>query len=57
MGLVYKGIEIPNNDAERVAAVRCYDILETEAEDPYDDITELAAACPFDRKGRCNERG
>jgi hypothetical protein len=57
MGLVYKGIEIPNNDAERVAAVRCYDILETEAEDPYDDITELAAACPFDRKDRCNERG
>jgi class 3 adenylate cyclase len=49
MGLVYKGIEIPDNDAERVAAVRCYDILETDAEDPYDDITELAAVltgCP-----------
>ena len=49
MGLVYKGIEIPDNDAERVAAVRCYDVLDTQPEEPYDDITELAAAitaCP-----------
>lgn len=49
MGLLYKGIEIPENDPDRVDVVRCYDVLDTAPEDPYDDITELAAlitGCP-----------
>ena len=46
---IYKGIEIPENDADRVEAVRAYRILETPPEQVFDDITELAAAvtgCP-----------
>jgi len=39
----YKGIEIPDNDAERVAAVHSYDILDSDPETEYDDIAELAA--------------
>jgi len=40
----YKGIEIPDNDDERVAALVAYDILDSGAEIEYDDITELAAS-------------
>jgi adenylate cyclase len=39
----YKGIEIPANDAERVAALRSYKILDTDPEIEYDDITVVAA--------------
>jgi len=34
---------VPNNDAERLAALREYHVLDTEAEQPYDGITALAA--------------
>ncbi|MGI9425079.1 MAG: adenylate/guanylate cyclase domain-containing protein [Hyphomicrobiaceae bacterium] len=40
----YNGIEIPDNDVDRVMAVRSYGILHTEPEPEYDDIVELAAA-------------
>jgi class 3 adenylate cyclase len=40
----YKGVEIPDNDAERVKALEEYEILDTEQERDFDDITELAAA-------------
>lgn len=36
-------IPIPENDAERVAALRSYDILDSAPEPDFDDITELAA--------------
>jgi DNA-binding winged helix-turn-helix (wHTH) protein len=39
----YKGIDIPANDAERVAALRSYNILDTDPEAEYDDITTMAA--------------
>ncbi len=39
----YNGIEIPDNDDERVKAVQSYEILDTEPELEFDDITELAA--------------
>lgn len=39
----YKGIEVPDNDAERVDALARYEILDTDPEIDYDDITELAA--------------
>ncbi len=45
----FKGVEVPENDAARVEAVRSYEILETPREQIYDDITELAAlitGCP-----------
>lgn len=41
----YKGIEIPANDAERIAALRSYKILDTDPETEYDDITVVAAKC------------
>jgi GAF domain-containing protein len=34
---------IPNNEAERLAALKEYRVLDTGAEQPYDDITTLAA--------------
>src|SRR5208337_5010691 len=34
---------VPDNEAERLAALREYRILDTEAEKSYDDITALAA--------------
>lgn len=43
MCALYKGIEIPDNDAERVKAVEAYEILDTEPEWDFDEITELAA--------------
>lgn len=43
MARLYKGIEIPENDDARVAAVRSYEILETRPEQEFDDLTELAA--------------
>ena len=43
MCALYKGIEIPDNDTERVDAVNTYQILDTEPEQDFDDITELAA--------------
>ena len=33
----------PNNEAERLAALKEYRILDTGSEQPYDDITALAA--------------
>jgi hypothetical protein len=44
MCALYKGIEIPDNDAERVKVVESYEILDTEQERDFDDITELAAS-------------
>ena len=44
MCALYKGIEIPDNDAERVKAVESYEILDTDQERDFDDITELAAS-------------
>ena len=35
--------ELPANEAERLAALRRYDILDTGAEQAYDDLTRLAA--------------
>jgi GAF domain-containing protein len=35
--------QIPNNEAERLAALREYRVLDTGTEQPYDDITTLAA--------------
>ncbi len=42
-------ISIPENDAERVAALGSYNIMDSAPEPDYDDITELAAQicqCP-----------
>jgi class 3 adenylate cyclase len=42
-------LSIPENDAERVAAVKSYQLLDTAPEIAYDEITELAAQicqCP-----------
>jgi hypothetical protein len=39
----------PDREAQRVAALRAYDVLGSEPERPYDEITELAAQvaqCP-----------
>lgn len=33
----------PPDEAERLAALRLYDVLDTPAEEPFDDLTELAA--------------
>lgn len=35
--------QLPENEAERLAALRRYDILDTHAEHAYDDLTRLAA--------------
>ena len=55
----YKGIEIPDNDDGRSAAVRSYDILDSSPELLYDDITELAATicgCPVAYIGFFDEK-
>ena len=44
MTVTYNGIEIPANDEARVKALQNYEILDTEPEIEYDDVTELAAA-------------
>jgi adenylate cyclase len=44
MCALYKGIEIPDNNAERVRAVKSYEILDTEPERDFDEIIELAAS-------------
>jgi class 3 adenylate cyclase len=44
MCALYKGIEIPDDDADRVKAVESYEILDTDPEQDFDDITELAAS-------------
>lgn len=36
-------VPLPNNEAERLAALKEYRILDTGTEQPYDDITALAA--------------
>lgn len=38
-----KSAPIPKNEAERLAALRHYGILDTPAEDEFDDFTFLAA--------------
>ncbi len=43
MSALYKGVEIPDDDAARAKAVGSYGILDTAPELAYDDITELAA--------------
>jgi DNA-binding winged helix-turn-helix (wHTH) protein len=55
---LYKGIEIPGNDEERVAALRSYDILDTDPEQAFDDLTVLAAqisGCQFAYISFCDE--
>ncbi len=44
MCALYQGIEIPDNDPERVKAVESYEILDSEPEQDFDDITQLAAS-------------
>ncbi len=42
-------IPIPEDDADRVAALRAYGILDSALEQAFDDVTELAAQifqCP-----------
>lgn len=39
----YKGIEIPHNDEARVKALQSYNILDTEPEADYDEITAMVA--------------
>ncbi|MGI9522411.1 MAG: adenylate/guanylate cyclase domain-containing protein [Hyphomicrobiaceae bacterium] len=41
---LYKGIEIPDNDHQRVQAVHTYGVLQTDPEPDYDNIAELAAS-------------
>ena len=51
-------VPIPENDAERVAALRSYNIMDTAPEVAYDDITELAAQicdCPWALIGLIDE--
>ena len=39
-------MELPPNEAERLAALRRYDVLDTGPEEAFDDLTRLAAlAC------------
>ncbi len=55
----YRGIEIPWNDAARVAALKSYNILDTEPEAEYDDITAIAArvtGCKFAYISFCDDR-
>src|SRR5262245_28244588 len=55
----YKGIEIPANDAERVAALLSYKILDTDPEAEYDDITVLAAistGCRYSYISFCDDK-
>lgn len=40
---IYRGVEIPDNDDERVGALKSYGIVGTPPEVDYDDIVELAA--------------
>ena len=41
---LYNGIEVPDNETARVAAVKSYGVLGTPPEQDYDDIVELAVA-------------
>ncbi len=43
MCALYKGIDIPDNDVERVESLKSYHLLDTSPEPYFDDITELAA--------------
>ncbi len=55
---LYKGIEIPQDDEDRVAALRSYDILDTDPEQEFDEITALAAqisGCQFAYISFCDE--
>jgi DNA-binding winged helix-turn-helix (wHTH) protein len=55
---LYKGIEIPEDDEERVAALRSYEILDTDPEEAFDDVTALAAqisGCQFAYISFCDE--
>jgi len=55
---LYKGIEIPADDKERVASLKSYDILDTDPEEEFDNITALAAqisGCQFAYISFCDE--
>jgi DNA-binding winged helix-turn-helix (wHTH) protein len=55
---LYKGIEIPADDEDRVAALKSYAILDTDPEKEYDDLTKLAAlitGCEFSYISFCDE--
>ncbi|MDH3668014.1 MAG: GAF domain-containing protein [Paracoccaceae bacterium] len=57
-GAFYKGVEIPADDAARVAALRTYRIMDTAPEAAYDDITAMAArisGCGFSYISFCDE--
>jgi diguanylate cyclase (GGDEF)-like protein len=43
-GLAYQPANLPHNEAQRLAALKRYDVLDTEEEQEYDDMTTLAAA-------------
>lgn len=56
---LYKGIEIPIDDEARVAALKSYDILDTDPEAEYDDITTMAAkitGCQFAYISFCDDK-
>jgi len=55
---LYKGIEIPLDDEDRVAALKSYKILDTDPETEYDDITKMAAnvsGCRYAYISFCDE--
>ena len=55
---MFTGIPVPPNDADRIAALRRYRVLDTPPEFEYDALTELAAeicGCPVALLGLIDE--